>query len=84
MFDEWRPSVDGVVDDLKLEVDKLSKLKEEVSRLSKHWDRVIVDASASGPGMFASALASRSAFIPDNHTTLRSTTTRPFTLRLGN
>jgi hypothetical protein len=67
-FDEWRLSVDGVVDDLKIEVDKLSKLKVEVGRLSKHWDRVVVDGSVVAPGVFASAPASPTAFVPDLHT----------------
>lgn len=38
VFDEWHLGIDGIVDDLKQEIDKLSTLKVEVRRLSKHYD----------------------------------------------
>jgi hypothetical protein len=63
VFDEWRPAVDGVVDDLKQEVSKLSTLKVEVGRLSKHWDRILVDTTIAAPGIFASTPSSPSAVI---------------------
>jgi hypothetical protein len=37
-FDEWRPSIEGVVDDLKLEVHKLATLKLEVGKITKYWE----------------------------------------------
>jgi hypothetical protein len=37
VFDEWRPGVDGVLDDLRIEVNKLSTLKLEVGKISKYW-----------------------------------------------
>lgn len=39
-LDEWRPSIEGVVDDIKLEI---SKTKLEVSKISRNWERAILD-----------------------------------------
>jgi hypothetical protein len=64
VFDEWRPEVEGVVDDLKQEVGKLNKLKVEVGCLSKHWDSTVVDTSISALGVFASTPTTPSFFVP--------------------
>jgi hypothetical protein len=52
-FDEWCPGVDGVIDDLKIEVAKLSTLKLEVSKITKYWERSMVDSATPAPGVFA-------------------------------
>ncbi|CAD6255052.1 unnamed protein product [Miscanthus lutarioriparius] len=36
VFDEWRPSIEGVVYDLKIEVGKLSTMKMEVGKITKY------------------------------------------------
>jgi hypothetical protein len=51
-LDEWRPSIEGIVDDLKSDV---SKSKLEVSKISRNWERAILDQPAPTPGVFASA-----------------------------
>jgi len=56
-FDEWRPGVDGVIDDLRLEVNKLSTLKLEVGKISKYWERTLVDGPSATPGVFAAGPA---------------------------
>jgi hypothetical protein len=66
-FNKWCPSIDGVVDDLKIEVNKQSKLKVKVSRSSKHWDRVIVDGSVMAPRVFASTPMLPTVFVPNFH-----------------
>ena len=35
-FDEWRPSIEGVDDDLKIEVGKLSSMKMVVDKITKY------------------------------------------------
>jgi hypothetical protein len=37
----------------------------EVGRLLKHWDRMVVDASISALGVFASAPTTPSFFVPE-------------------
>jgi hypothetical protein len=55
VFDEWRPGVDGVLDNLRIEVNKLSTLKIEVGKISKYWERTMVDGPSATPGVFATA-----------------------------
>lgn len=64
MFDEWCPDVEGIMDDLKQEIGKLSTMKV-IGRLSKHWVWVTIDTSTSAPSVFASMPTSQSAFIPN-------------------
>jgi hypothetical protein len=49
-LDEWRPSNEGVVDDIRLEI---SKTKLEVSKISRNWECAILDQSATSLGVFA-------------------------------
>lgn len=73
VFDEWRPGMEGMVDDLRIEVNKLVTLELEVGKISKYWERSMVDALSATPGVFApapppkyaSAPASPSAVIHD-------------------
>ena len=51
-LDEWRPSIEGLVDDMKLDI---SKSKLEVSKISRNWERAILEQPASTPGVFAVA-----------------------------
>ena len=51
-LDGWRPSIEGIVDDLKLDV---SKSKLEVSKISRNWERAILDQPAPKQGVLASA-----------------------------
>ncbi|WVZ81602.1 hypothetical protein U9M48_028957, partial [Paspalum notatum var. saurae] len=44
-FEEWRHEVEASVDDMHLEVKKLSK----------HWDRAVMDQPASGPGIMGAS-----------------------------
>ena len=53
-LDEWRPSIQGTVDDIKLEV---SKTKLEISKISRNWERAILDQPATSPSVFAAAPA---------------------------
>lgn len=45
VFDEWRTSMEGTVDDLRLEVGKIAK----------HWERAVVDKSTTMIGVLAPA-----------------------------
>lgn len=36
VFDEWHPGIEGIMDDLKIEVGKLLTLKMEVGKISKY------------------------------------------------
>ena len=65
-FDEWRPGVDGIIDDLKIEVGKLSTLKLEVSKITKYWERSMVDSATPAPGVFVTAPPSPVATISDH------------------
>jgi len=49
-LDEWRPSIEGIVDDMKLDI---SKSKLEVSKISRNWERAILEQPATTPGVFA-------------------------------
>ena len=51
-LDEWRPSIEVVVHDIKLEV---SKTKLEVSKISRNWERAILDQPATSLDIFATA-----------------------------
>ena len=51
-IEEWRPSIDGAVDDIRLQV---SKTKLEVSKISRHWERAVLEQPATSPGVFAAA-----------------------------
>jgi len=53
-FDEWRPSVDGFIDDLRVEVKRLSSLKLEVGKISKYMERSMVDGPSPTPGVHGS------------------------------
>jgi len=64
VFDEWRPGVDGVIDDLRLEVNKLATLKLEVGKISKYMERSMVDGPSATPGVIATAPATKSASAP--------------------
>lgn len=64
MFDEWRPSMEGMVDDLRIEVNKLATLKLEVGKISKYWECSMVDALTTTPGVFAPAPPPESASAP--------------------
>ncbi|CAD6265728.1 unnamed protein product [Miscanthus lutarioriparius] len=64
VFDEWRPGVDGVIDDLRIEVNKLATLKLEVGKISKYMERSMVDGPSVTPGVFATAPATKSASAP--------------------
>ncbi|CAD6211893.1 unnamed protein product [Miscanthus lutarioriparius] len=67
------PGIEGVVDDLKIEVGKLTTLKMEVGKIFKYWERSMVDAPSATLGVFAPApvspgdviLDSKAAVIPD-------------------
>jgi hypothetical protein len=50
VFDEWRPSVNGVIDDLRIEVNKLSTLKLEVGKISKYMESSLVDGLLATQG----------------------------------
>jgi hypothetical protein len=43
VFDDWRMSMEGAMDDLRLEVGKISK----------HWERAVVDKSTSMAGVLS-------------------------------
>jgi len=45
VFDEWCPGVDDVIDDLRIEVNKLATLKLEVGKISKYMERSMVDTA---------------------------------------
>ncbi|WVZ83697.1 hypothetical protein U9M48_030818 [Paspalum notatum var. saurae] len=45
VFDEWRPGMEGLVDDIKL----------EVGRLSKHWERAVMEKPLDIKGVLASS-----------------------------
>ncbi|CAD6222810.1 unnamed protein product [Miscanthus lutarioriparius] len=64
VFDEWRPGVDGVIDDLRLEVTKLATLKLEVGKISKYMERSMVDGPSATPRVIATAPATKSASAP--------------------
>ena len=49
-LDEWRPSIEGIIDDMKLDI---SKSKLEVSKISRNWERTILDQPATTAGIFA-------------------------------
>ncbi|CAD6268438.1 unnamed protein product [Miscanthus lutarioriparius] len=53
-FDEWRPDVDGFIDDLRVEVKRLSSLKLEVGKISKYMERSMVDGPSPTPGVHGS------------------------------
>jgi hypothetical protein len=55
VFDEWRPGVDGNIDDLRVELTKLASLKLEVGKISKYVEHSMVDGPTATPGVFASA-----------------------------
>ncbi|CAD6264454.1 unnamed protein product [Miscanthus lutarioriparius] len=64
VFDEWRPGVDGVINDLRIEVNKLATLKLEVGKISKYMERSMVDGPSATPGVFATAPVTKSASAP--------------------
>ncbi|CAD6238507.1 unnamed protein product [Miscanthus lutarioriparius] len=64
VFDEWRPGVDGVIDDLRLEVTKLATLKLEVGKISKYMERSMVDGPSATSGVIAAAPVTKSASAP--------------------
>ena len=43
-LEDWRPGVDGIIDDMRL----------EVWRLSKHWNRMVGTMPAGAPGLMTS------------------------------
>lgn len=45
LFDDWRMSLEGVVDDLR----------QEVGKLSKNWECALIDKSSMIPGVLTSA-----------------------------
>jgi hypothetical protein len=49
LFDDWRMSLEGVVDDLHLEVGKLSK----------NWECALIDKSSMLPGVLEMAMGTR-------------------------
>ena len=51
-LDEWRPLIEGIVDDIKLDV---SKSKLEVSKISCNWGCAILDQPATLLGVFTAA-----------------------------
>jgi uncharacterized coiled-coil protein SlyX len=53
VFDEWRLGVDGVLDHLRIEVSKLSTLKLEVMKITKYWERTMVDSPFATLEVFA-------------------------------
>jgi hypothetical protein len=64
VFDEWRPGVDGVIDDLRIEVNKLSTLKLKVGKISKYMEHSLVDGPSATPGVFAPAPGPKSSSAP--------------------
>lgn len=64
VFDEWRPGVDGVIDELRIEVNKLATLKLEVGKISNYMERSMVDGPSASPRVFATAPATKSASAP--------------------
>ena len=64
VFDEWRPGVDGVIDDLHIEVNKLATLKLKVGKISKYMERSMVDGPSATPGVFATAPDTKSTSTP--------------------
>ncbi|CAD6253058.1 unnamed protein product [Miscanthus lutarioriparius] len=54
VFDEWRPGVDGLIDDLWVEVNRLTSLKLEVGKISKFMERSMVDGPSTTPGLHGS------------------------------
>jgi hypothetical protein len=64
MFDEWHPGVDGVIDDLRIKVNKLSTLKVEVGKISKNMEHSRVDDPSVTPSVFATAPATKSTSAP--------------------
>jgi hypothetical protein len=65
-FDEWRPSIEGVVDDLKIEVNKLATLKLEVRKITKYWERSMVDVLSATSGVFVAAPVLKSSSAPSS------------------
>lgn len=53
-FDECRPWVDGVIDDLRGEVNHPSSLKLEVGKISKYMERSMVEGPTLGPKVHGS------------------------------
>lgn len=45
LLEDWRQNLEGIIDDLRL----------EVGRVSKHWERVLMDKPSSMPGILALA-----------------------------
>lgn len=45
LFEDWRQNLEGVVDDLRL----------EVGNVSKHWERALMDKLSSMPGVLTPA-----------------------------
>jgi hypothetical protein len=66
VFNEWRPGIEGVVDDLKIEVNNLATLKLEVGKLMKYWERSMVDVPSATPGVFAAVPGSKSMSAPSS------------------
>jgi hypothetical protein len=64
VFYEWCPGVDGVIDDLRIEVNKLSTLKLEVGKISKYMEHSLVDGPSVTPGVFTTVLATKSTSAP--------------------
>ncbi|CAD6247516.1 unnamed protein product [Miscanthus lutarioriparius] len=64
VFDEWRPRVDGVIDGLCIEVNKLATLKLKVGKISKYMERSMVDDPSVTLGVFMTTPASKSASAP--------------------
>jgi len=48
-LDEWRSLIEGIVNNMKLDI---SKSKLEVSKISRNWERPILDQPATTPGVF--------------------------------
>lgn len=53
-LDEWQLSIEGFVNDMKLD---LSKTKIEVSKISCNWERTILGQPATMPRIFTAAPA---------------------------
>jgi hypothetical protein len=69
VFDEWCPGVNDVIDDLRIEVNKLAALKLEVKKMSKYWERSMVDGPSVIPGVFAATPAPKSTSAPASPST---------------
>jgi hypothetical protein len=71
-LDEWRPSIEGTVDDIKLDV---SKSKLEVNKISRNWERAVLEQPPAIPGILTSAptaaakrtLVGAPAILPNGH-----------------